>query len=147
MAEARPSTATVSGLALAPESASAHAQRYATTRRRAVMAGLALLLLLACSAATSQWHLGKGNLATALGIAFIKVGIVAWVFMGLGNAAALLRVVLATGLAALAVMTSLSAMDFGPRHNEPARWQPPQQLAPALAEKHRPVGWRLQAGR
>jgi caa(3)-type oxidase subunit IV len=115
------------------------AQRYARARRRAVIAGAALLLLLASSAATAQLHLGQGNLAAALGIALLKVSIVAGLFMGMGSAAVLLRVVAAIGLAALAVLAGLSAVDFGPRRNEPAAWQPPQQIAPALAERPRPV--------
>jgi cytochrome c oxidase subunit 4 len=113
-----------------------HAARYARSRRRYVLACGALLALLAASAATGHLHLGIGNLLLGVGIAVLKAAIVACIFMSLREAPALTRLVAAGGLAALFVLGVLSLVDFIPRHDEPAAWQSPQWVPPALVQPH-----------
>lgn len=111
-------------------------RRFERARRGLLAAWVVLLLLLASSFASSHFHLGIGNLLAGLGIAALKTAIVAWVFMALRESPALLRVTAAVGVALLAVLASLGAIDFGPRQHAPAAWQAPRQIAPALAQPH-----------
>jgi cytochrome c oxidase subunit 4 len=91
-------------------------------RRRYLVAWLALLALLVLTVLLAGLHLGRGNLVMSLVIAAAKAAIVGWVFMALSEAPALLRIVAATGLAALLVLSGLSAVDLGTRLDEPAMW-------------------------
>jgi cytochrome c oxidase subunit 4 len=106
----------------------------ARLRRRCAFAWLALLGLLGFTVGMASLHLGAANLAISMAVAAAKAALVAWVFMALSEASALLRVTAAIGLAALALLGGLSAVDFGPRRDEPLPWQSPQQRAPLLAE-------------
>jgi caa(3)-type oxidase subunit IV len=116
----------------------AHAVRYARSRRRCVAACAALLALLAASAALGHLQLGIGNLVAGAGIAVVKAAIIAYVFMSLREASPLVRTVAAAGVAALLVLGLLSLVDFLPRHDEPAAWQQPQWVPPALTQFHTP---------
>ena len=70
-----------------------HALRYARSRRHYIVACVALLLLLATSAALGRVHMGIGNLIAGVGIAVVKAAIVAWIFMSLREASPLTRIV------------------------------------------------------
>jgi cytochrome c oxidase subunit 4 len=108
------------------------AAAFARVVRRMAAAWLALVVLLLASYGSSLLHLGVGNAIAGLAIASVKAGLVAWVFMRLDRAPALTRVMAVAGLFALLLLGSLSLADFLPRREEPAAWQPPQQIAPAL---------------
>ena len=112
-------------------------QLFVRARRRALVAWLALLLLLAASASIARLHLGAGNLVASLGIALLKSAIVAWIFMSLREARPLPRMAMAAGAAALLLLGGLSLVDFAVRHDEPARWQSPQAVPAAWAQQHR----------
>ena len=105
--------------------------RTASNGRRLLGVAMALLGLLLASALAAQSHLGGWNLALSLSIALAKIALVGWYFMGLDRAPRLQRIVAAAGCAALAVLLSLAAVDFGARRDDPASWQVPQRL-PAL---------------
>jgi cytochrome c oxidase subunit 4 len=114
-----------------------HALRYARSRRHYIVACVALLLLLATSAALGRVHMGIGNLIAGVGIAVVKAAIVAWIFMSLREASPLTRIVAAAGVVALLLLGTLSLIDFIPRHDEPTAWQQPQWVPPALDQPHR----------
>ena len=100
-------------------------------RRRAVhiaIAWVALLVLMLTSLASAYLPLGAGNLAAGLTIATVKSCIVLAVFMGLARSPGLLRVAAAIGFAMLALLFSLSGLDYATRVTEPAPIQQPQQL-------------------
>jgi cytochrome c oxidase subunit 4 len=122
---------------IASDDREAHHRRYTASTRRYRWACLALLLLLAATAAIARVHLGLGNLAASLGIAFIKALIVAWVFMSLRDEPGFTRLVAAVGVVALLILGSLSLVDFGPRRGDEAvRYQSPQWVPPVLAQPH-----------
>jgi len=102
------------------------------------VAWLALLGLLAATAAIGRLHLGTGNLVASLSIAVLKAAIVLWIFMGMRHATALVRLAAAAGLFVLA-LSGLALADFLPRHDERAAWQAPHQLAPGLAGPAEPA--------
>jgi cytochrome c oxidase subunit 4 len=122
-----------------------HDPRYTASKRRYVRACIALLALLAATAAIAHVPLGIGNLVASLGIAFIKALIVAWVFMSLRDEPGLTRIVACVGVVALAILGSLSLVDFLPRNgDESVRYQQPRRVAPMLSQSRdsRPKGMR-----
>ena len=118
----------------------AHDRRFLRARRHYAIAWVALLALLAASAASGWVHMGVGNLVAGLGIALVKGAIVAWLFMALRDAPPLVRIASVAGLAMLLVLAGLSWVDFGPRHDEPAAYQRAQQV-PALLRQAHPPAW------
>jgi hypothetical protein len=73
-------------------------------------------------------------------IAAVKSCVVGWIFMGLDEAPLIQRVAAAAGGAALLVLMSLSAMDFGVRRDEHSPWQKPQAVSAVLQQVHPPHG-------
>ena len=102
---------------------------------RVLMAWLALVALMLTSLASAYVPLGPWNLVVGLVIALIKSLTVLSLFMGLLRAPALLRIAAAIGFAMLALLFSLSSVDYATRVMQPAAVQQPQQL-------HRPGGAR-----
>lgn len=89
----------------------------------------ALLALMLVSLGTAYLPIDAGVKAAAgIAIAVVKSLLVVFAFMHLGRGPALLRLVAGSGIAALAVMVGLSAIDFGTRRVDGAAVQPPQQL-------------------
>jgi caa(3)-type oxidase subunit IV len=112
------------------------AKRYNRSRRRYLFACFALLVLLVATSLIAQLHLGAGNLVASMAIAVCKTAIVVWIFMDMGASSPLLRLVAAAGVAALIALSCLSLLDFASRDVEPTPWQQPQQIAPAIQQKH-----------
>jgi cytochrome c oxidase subunit 4 len=102
--------------------------------RRILLAWLALLILMLASLASAYVPLGPWNLVTGVAIAFLKALIVLTVFMGLLHAPALLRIIAVLGSAMLALLFTLSSVDYATREQEAKPMQQPQQLTPALPE-------------
>jgi cytochrome c oxidase subunit 4 len=100
--------------------------------RRLGAAWLGLLLLLAASLGSAYIPLGIGNFVAGIAIAAIKTGIVVVVFMQLPGALPATRIAAAMGVAVLLVLAALSGVDYATRRVEPAAWQSPQQLPPAV---------------
>jgi cytochrome c oxidase subunit IV len=100
-------------------------------RRRSLRLGaawVALLALMLTSLGSAYLPLGPWNLVVGLAIAAIKSSIVLWLFMGLARAPATLRLAAGLGLATLALLFSLSGVDYATRDVHPAPMQRPQQL-------------------
>lgn len=123
----------------AARASAGHDERYRRALVRFGATWLALLALLAASAATALWHGGIGNLVASTGIALLKCALVAWVYMGLREASAPPRAAAAIGAFALLLLAALSLVDVLPRRALPdaaAAWQQPQRIAPVLAQAH-----------
>lgn len=90
----------------------------------------ALLLLMFTSLASAYLKLGVLNLVAGLVIAAVKTGIVAWIFMRLSRAGALLRLVAVVGLCTWSLLVVLSGVDYLTRPAAPANVERPQQLMP-----------------
>jgi cytochrome c oxidase subunit 4 len=101
---------------------------------RLVMAWLALLALMTTSLASAYVALGVGNLLAGLAIAAIKTSIVVWLFMELRIASGVVRAVAAVAAVMLAVLFTLSGVDYRTRLHEPAALQPPRQIEPLVAD-------------
>lgn len=98
---------------------------------------LALLLLMLASLGASYLHLGGANLVVGLVIAVVKTAIVAWWFMALRTASPSTRLAAAMALFFLAVLLTLTGVDYRTRVEEPVLVQPPQQIEPIVpADKH-----------
>lgn len=95
---------------------------------RVLVAWFALIVLMLTSLASAYLPLGAWNLVAGIAIAFIKSLIVLAIFMGLRRAPALLRIAAAIGFAMLALLFSLSGVDYATRGIERAPMQQPQQL-------------------
>jgi cytochrome c oxidase subunit 4 len=93
---------------------------------------VALIVLMLASLGSAYLRLGAGNLLAGIAIAIVKSGLVVWLFMQLRRASAMTRIAAAVGLATLLLLMSLSLADYATRAKAPARWQSPQQIAPAL---------------
>ena len=98
--------------------------------RPLLLAWLALLALMLTSLGSAYLDLGAGNVTAGVVIACIKTGLVVWFFMHLPRASAATRIAAAAGLAALALLVSLSLTDFLTRGRNPAAVQTPQQIVP-----------------
>jgi cytochrome c oxidase subunit 4 len=96
--------------------------------RRIVIAWAALLALMFTSLASAYVPLGPWNLAAGLAIAATKSLIVFVLFMGLGRAGALLRIVGVIGFFMLSLLFVLGGVDYATRAVDPAVMQPPQQV-------------------
>ena len=81
---------------------------------------LALMVLLALTAASSYIPMGPWNTAANMGISCAKGVLIALFFMHLRGAGALLRLAAITGVLWLALLFGLSWTDFGTRPNAPA---------------------------
>ncbi|GAB3401122.1 Caa(3)-type oxidase subunit IV [Massilia agilis] len=87
---------------------------------------IALLALLALSAASAWLRLGAWNSVANLGIAVLKALLVALFFMRLATGGALLlRVVALTALFTLALLLALSGSDYATRELFRAPWDQP----------------------
>ncbi|HTH80573.1 MAG TPA: cytochrome C oxidase subunit IV family protein [Ramlibacter sp.] len=95
---------------------------------RVLVAWVALIVLMLTSLASSYLPLGPWNLVAGLVIAAIKSLIVLAIFMGLRRAPALLRIAAAIGFAMLALLFSLSGVDYATRADQRAPMQQPRQL-------------------
>lgn len=93
--------------------------------RRLLAAWAALIALMLASLASAYVPLGWGNFAAGMAIAVAKAGIVVLLFMGLGRAGALLRLVAALALATWAIQLALSGVDYATRAAQPAAYQQP----------------------
>lgn len=91
---------------------------------------LALLALLALTAASAWLPLGVWNGVLNLVIALAKAALVAWRYMALRRQDSVPRLVAATGLAALLLLLCLTAADYGTRVLRPAPWQAPPSTRP-----------------
>jgi cytochrome c oxidase subunit 4 len=98
--------------------------------RPLLLAWLALMALLALTAAVAWLRLGWMNTAIGLAIAVVKAALVALVFMRLRRTHVLLRLAAVAGVLALALLFGLSATDYATRTVLPAAWQQPATVAP-----------------
>jgi cytochrome c oxidase subunit IV len=87
-----------------------------------VLVWLALLGLLAATAASAYVPMGDWNSAVNMGISCIKALLVAVFFMHLRHAGALLRLVAIAALLWLALLFGLSSTDYAARDAAPAPW-------------------------
>ncbi|MGC4061085.1 MAG: cytochrome C oxidase subunit IV family protein [Aquabacterium sp.] len=112
----------------------------AEVRRATAMIGLTLLVLLALVALTcwaSYQHLGPARASAGLGIAACKIALVAWFFMQLRHAQALIVVALLIAMATMSLLFGLSATDYAVRSPAKSDYQTPQQIAPFFTKGHR----------
>jgi cytochrome c oxidase subunit 4 len=105
---------------------------FATEARGLALAWLALLTLMMLSLGSAYLRLGSGNIVASLLIASIKTAIVAWWFMHLRVESATLRTTALVALFMLALLSSLSGVDYSTRRADPAAVQAPQQIEPLL---------------
>lgn len=103
--------------------------------RPLLLTWLALMTLLALTAAAAFLKLGWINTAIGLAIALAKALLVALVFMRLRRAPALLRIAAVAGAVTMAILFGLSATDYATRAVLPAPWQQPETV-PAAAGRH-----------
>ena len=106
---------------------------FARTTRTLVATWLALLVLMLASLGSAYLKLGAGNMVGGLAIATIKGALVAWLFMRLREAGALIRLVAVVGLGVWFILVALSGVDYETRSRTPAAVQRPQQLLPVQA--------------
>jgi cytochrome c oxidase subunit 4 len=98
--------------------------------RPLVLTWLALMALLAATAAIAWLPLGWINTAISLGIALAKALLVALVFMRLRRAHGLLRLTALAGIVTLFLLFGLAGTDYATRMAAPAPWQQPATVAP-----------------
>lgn len=96
---------------------------------------IALMALLALTAALSFVKLGWLNTAIGLAIALLKAVLVALVFMRLRRSPALLRLAGVAGLITMMLLFGLSATDYATRAVLPALWQQPATVAVRVSGK------------
>jgi caa(3)-type oxidase subunit IV len=84
-----------------------------------------LLLLLAVTTASAYLNLGLGNLVVNLGVASLKVALIAAVFMHLTRASVAVRLAAAAALFFLFILTFLFFGDWLTRPSNPAPWRAP----------------------
>lgn len=106
-----------------------------TSTRPLVLTWIALLALLATTAACALLPLGWLNTAISLAIALAKALLVAIVFMRLKRASALLRLAAVTGAVTLALLFGLSLTDYATRTELKAPWQGPATVAPRFGSR------------
>jgi cytochrome c oxidase subunit 4 len=111
---------------------------FARARRTIALSWIALLLLMLTSLGSAYVKLGPWNMVTGLVIAGIKAAIVAWLFMRLREAGALIRLAAVAGLAAWCILLALSGVDYATRTLTPTAVQRPQQLPPVHAAASQP---------
>jgi cytochrome c oxidase subunit 4 len=94
--------------------------------RTYVAVWIALMALLALTAASAFVHLGAFNSVVNLAVAAAKALLVAAFFMHLRrHASALVRVFAGAALFMLALLFALSGADYATRHIAPAQWSAP----------------------
>lgn len=79
--------------------------------RRNLLVWAALLILLGLTFILAYMPLGTFNIVAALGIAAIKVGLVAFLFMGLGRSSPLIRLASIVGILWVIVLFALTLSD------------------------------------
>ncbi|MBW8758744.1 MAG: cytochrome C oxidase subunit IV family protein [Burkholderiales bacterium] len=112
--------------------------RFARERRTLAFAWVALLLLMLTSLGSAYAKLGPWNMVAGLVIAGVKGGIVAWLFMRLREAGALIRLAAVAGLGAWCLLLVLSGVDYATRTVTPTDVQRPQQLPPVHGAASQP---------
>ncbi|MGE5523821.1 MAG: cytochrome C oxidase subunit IV family protein [Rhodospirillaceae bacterium] len=93
--------------------------------RRCAAVWLALIALLAVTCASAFLDLGPWNSIANLGIAAVKVLLVALFFMHLKTGSALIRIYAVTAVFALSLLFALSFTDYETRVVYHAPWQQP----------------------
>jgi cytochrome c oxidase subunit 4 len=96
--------------------------------RHLLIAWVALIALMLASLGSAYVPLGIGNALTGVAIAIVKSAIVVTLFMGLGRAGALLRIVAAVALATWCILLVLGGLEQATRPEQPAVYQQPEQL-------------------
>ncbi|MFL6601702.1 MAG: cytochrome C oxidase subunit IV family protein [Steroidobacteraceae bacterium] len=86
---------------------------------------LGLVGLLALTTASAYLHLGMGNTLINLGIAVVKIGLIALFFMHLRRSDAAVRLAAGAALLFLFFLAFLSFADFLTRPRNPAPWNAP----------------------
>jgi cytochrome c oxidase subunit 4 len=104
-------------------------RRLARHARTIGLAWIALLGLMLASLGSAYLKLGAFNMAAGVAIAAVKTLIVAWLFMRLREAGALLRLAALAGLGVYGIQFMLTSVDYTTRVQTPATVQRPQQLA------------------
>jgi cytochrome c oxidase subunit 4 len=107
----------------------------AARMRPLILTWLALMALLAITAAVAWVPLGWVNTAISLGIALAKALLVALVFMRLRRAQGLLRLTALAGVVTLCLLFALGGADYATREAAPAPWQQPATVAPRLGSR------------
>lgn len=97
-------------------------------------AWLALLALMTASLVSAYFRLGPGNLVAGVGIAVLKTAIVVWLYMELRLASAVVRLVGLAAAVMLAVLFTLSGVDYRTRLHEPVVVQAPRQIEPLVVD-------------
>ena len=105
----------------------------ARTARMLGVSWLVLLALMLASLGSAYLRLGPWNMVAGLAIAAIKAALVAWLFMRLREAGALIRLAAVVGLGVWLILVALSGVDYQTRSKTPADVQRPQQLLPVRA--------------
>jgi cytochrome c oxidase subunit 4 len=103
--------------------------------RPLLLTWLALMALLALTAAVSFVKLGWINTAIGLAIAFVKAVLVALVFMRLRRSPVLVRLASVAGLITMLLLFGLSATDYATRAVLPALWQQPATVPAQVTGK------------
>jgi len=103
--------------------------------RPLVLTWIALMALLAATAACALLRLGWLNTALSLGIALAKALLVAFVFMRLKRAPALLRLAAVAGAVTLVLLVGLALTDYATRTERRAPWQQPATVAPQFGSR------------
>ncbi|ALK96590.1 hypothetical protein AB595_13420 [Massilia sp. WF1] len=103
--------------------------------RPLVLTWLALLALLALTAAMAWIPLGWINTAISMAVAVAKALLVAIVFMRLRASHPLLRLTALAGLVTLALLFALSGADYATRSEVPAAWQQPSTVPPRMGSQ------------
>jgi cytochrome c oxidase subunit 4 len=103
--------------------------------RPLVLTWIALLALLALTAACALLRLGWLNTAISLAVALAKALLVAFVFMRLKRAPALLRLAAVIGAVTLALLFGLALTDYTTRTELKAPWQQPAAVAPRFGSR------------
>jgi cytochrome c oxidase subunit 4 len=100
-----------------------------------VVTWIALMALLATTAACALLRLGWLNTALSLAIALAKALLVAFVFMRLKQAPALLRLAAVAGAVTLVLLFGLALTDYATRTELGAPWQQPATVAPRFGSR------------
>jgi cytochrome c oxidase subunit 4 len=85
---------------------------HTSSRRAYVITFILLMILLAATLTVAHWHLGHWALPAALGIATIKLGLIAAFFMHLNQEPSLVRLFASVGLFWLGLLFVLISCDY-----------------------------------
>jgi cytochrome c oxidase subunit 4 len=103
--------------------------------RPLLLTWIALMALLATTAACALLRLGWLNTAISLAIALAKALLVALVFMRLKRAPALLRLAAGAGAITLVLLFGLALTDYTTRTELRAPWQQPATVPPQFGSR------------